>query len=185
MDAVIDMPSSTTIAVAPPRPTGPTVLGFDQFHDALSTAFVPVKVVTPSVTTSVGELATTPLGVMELACVSGSPVTATRTPRLIRAADSGYLKVSVETRGYCVLTQDGRKAALAPGDAAVYDTTRPYELLFAHDFQQLVLILPRQLLSIRPRDLTDFTARAHPWAHGHGRGAVAVPDAARSAVTRW
>jgi hypothetical protein len=113
MDAVIDMPSSTTTVVGPPRPAGPTVLGFDQFYDALSTAFVPVKVVTPSVTTFVGELATTPLGVMELACVSGSPVTATRTPRLIRAADSGYLKVSVQTRGYGVLTQDGREAALA------------------------------------------------------------------------
>jgi AraC-like DNA-binding protein len=168
MDAVIDMPSSTTTVVGPSRRAGPTVLGFDQFYDAVSTAFVPVKVAAPSVTTFVGELATTPLGVMELACVSGSPVTATRTPRLIRAADSGYLKVSVETRGYGVLTQDGREAALTPGDLAVYDTTRPYELLFAHDFQQLVLVLPRQLLSIRPRDLTDLTARRIPGRTGMG-----------------
>ena len=168
MDAVIDMPSSTTTVVGPPRPAGPTVLGFDQFYDAVSSAFVPVKVATPSVTTFVGEIATTPLGVMELVCVSGSQITATRTPRLIRAADSGYLKVSVETRGYGVVTQDGREAALTPGDLAVYDTTRPYELLFAHDFQQLVLVLPRQLLSIRPRDLSDLTARRIPGRTGMG-----------------
>jgi hypothetical protein len=55
MDAVIDMPSSTTTGVGSPRLAGPTVLGFDQFYDALSAAFVPVKVVTPSVTTSVGD----------------------------------------------------------------------------------------------------------------------------------
>src|SRR5215831_9133057 len=77
MDAVIDMPSSTTAVVGPPRPGGPTVLGFDQFYDAISASFVPVKVAAPSVTNFVGELASTPLGVMELACVSGSPVKAT------------------------------------------------------------------------------------------------------------
>ena len=159
MAAVTDVPSSARALIGPVRPAGAPVLGFDRWHDAVLAAFVPLEVRTPSVATFAGELATTPLGVMELTCVGGSPVTVTRTPRLIRAADSGCLKVGVETHGYCVLTQDGREAALTPGDVAVYDTTRPYELLFADDFQMLVLLLPRQLLSIRPRDLTDVTAR--------------------------
>jgi AraC-like DNA-binding protein len=110
---------------------------------------------------------------MELASVGSSPVTVTRTPRTIRVADSGYLKVSVQTHGYCVLTQDGREATLTPGDVAVYDTTRPYELLFAQDYQQQVLMLPRQLLSVRPRDLTDVTARRV--SGSTGMGAVLSP----------
>jgi AraC-like DNA-binding protein len=173
MDATTDTPSAAGALVEPVRPSGLPALGFDQWYDAVSAAFVPLEAATPSAATFVGDLATTPLGVMELACVSGSPVTVNRTPRTIRAADSGYLKVSVQAHGYCVLTQDGREAALTPGDVAVYDTTRPYGLLFAHDFQQLVLMLPRQLLSARPRDLTDVTARCI--SGRTGMGAVLSP----------
>src|SRR5215470_2732174 len=99
MDAATDT-SSVSAVVGPVRLAGLPVLDFDHWYDAVRAAFVPLDAVTPSTATFVGELATTPLGVMELACVSGSPVTVTRTPRTIRAADSGYLKVSVELRGY-------------------------------------------------------------------------------------
>lgn len=168
VDAATDMPSSARAVVGPVRPAGRSVMGFDQWHDAVSTAFVPLEAATPSAATFVGELATAPLGVMLLARVSTSPVTVTRTPRMIRAADSGYLKVSVQTHGACILTQDQREAALTPGDIAVYDTTRPYELRMAHDYQMLVLMLPRQLLSIRPGDLTDVTARRISGSTGMG-----------------
>jgi len=172
MDAATDT-SSVCAVVGPVRLAGLPVLDFDHWYDAVRAAFVPLDAVTPSMATFVGELATTPLGVMELACVSGSPVTVTRTPRTIRSADSGYLKISVQTHGYSVLTQDGREATLTPGDVAVYDTTRPYELLFAQDHQQQVLMMPRQLLSVRPRDLTDITARRI--SGRTGMGAVLSP----------
>ncbi len=173
VDVATDLPSSARAVVGPVRPKGAPVLGFDQFHDAVSAAFVPLQVATTSAAPFVGELATAPLGVMLLACVSGSPITVTRTPRMIRAADSGYLKVGVQTHGACILTQDGREAALTPGDIAVYDTTRPYELLFAHDYQMLVLMLTRQLLSTRPHTLIDVTARR---ISGHtGMGTVLSP----------
>jgi AraC-like DNA-binding protein len=168
-----EMRSSARALVGPVRPKGAPVFGFEQFHDAVSATFVPLRVAATSAATFVGELATAPLGVMLLACVSGSPITVTRTPRMIRAADSGYLKVGIQTHGTCILTQDGREAALTPGDIAVYDTTRPYELLMAHDYQTLVLMLPRQLLSIRPRDLTDVTARRI--SGRTGMGAVLSP----------
>lgn len=173
MDAVPDTPFSAGAVVGPVRLAGLPVLGFDCWHDAVRTAFVPLEVVTPSAATFAGELATAPLGGMELACVGGSPGTVTRTPRMIRAADSGYLKVGVQTHGYCVLTQDGREAALTPGDVVVWDTTRPYELQFAQEYQQQVLMLPRQLLSVRPRDLTDVTARRI--SGRTGMGAVLSP----------
>jgi AraC-like DNA-binding protein len=173
VDVVTDIPSSARAVVGPVRSKGAPVLGYDQWYDAVLAAFVPLQAATPSAATFVGELATAPLGVMLLACVNSSPVTVTRTPRMIRAADSGYLKVSIQTHGACILTQDGREAALTPGDIAVYDTTRPYELLFAHENQMLVLMLPRHLLSIRPRDLTDITARRI--SGRTGMGAVLSP----------
>lgn len=173
MAAAADTPSSASVVVGPVHPAGLPVLGFDHWYDAVRAAFVPLEAATPSAATFAGELATASLGVIELASVSGSPVTVARTPRTIRAADSGYLKVSVQTHGYCVLTQDGRDAALTPGDVVVYDTTRPYQLLFAQDFQQQVLMLPRQLLSVRPRDLTDVIARRI--SGRTGMGAVLSP----------
>ena len=173
VDAATEMSSAARAVAGPVRPKVRSVMGFDQWHDAVSAAFVPLQTATTSTAAFVGELATAPLGVMLLACVSGSPITVTRTPRMIRAADSGYLKVGVQTHGTCILTQDGREATLTPGDIAVYDTTRPYELLFAHDYQMLVLMLPRQLLSTRPHTLTDVTARRIP---GHtGMGTVLSP----------
>jgi len=173
VDAATEMSSAARAVAGPVRPKVRSVMGFDQWHDAVSAAFVPLQTATTSTATFVGELATAPLGVMLLACVSSSPVTVTRTPRMIRAADSGYLKVGVQTHGTCILTQDGREAMLTPGDIAVYDTTRPYELQFTHDYQNLVLMLPRQLLSTRPHTLTDVTARR---ISGHtGMGTVLSP----------
>ena len=173
MDAATDTPSPASAQVGPLRLAGLPTFGFDHWYDAVGATFVPLKVVTPSVATFAGELATAPLGGMEFACVGGPSGTVTRTPRMIRAADSGVLYIGVQTHGYCILTQDGHEAALTPGDVAVYDTTRPYELLFPQDHQQQVLMMPRQLLSVRPRDLTDVTARRI--SGRTGMGAVLSP----------
>ena len=64
--------------------------------------------------------------------------------------------------------QDGREAWLRPGDFALYDSTRPYELLFEEDFQQFVLMLPGATLRTRLKATERMTASAVSGRRGAG-----------------
>ena len=91
-----------------------------------------------------------------------------RTPALIARASEDYFLVSIQTQGRGVVSQDGRDAVLAPGDFALYDSTRPYQLTFDGPFQQFVLKLPGP-------DAAHRAAR-HAAADRHARcAAIAVP----------
>ena len=81
-----------------------------------------------------------------------------RTPRQIARAKDDYFLVSIQTHGNGVLRQDGRDALLSPGDFALYDSTRAYELHFEGDFQQIVLKLPGEQLRNAVRDTEKLTA---------------------------
>ncbi|MFN3351879.1 helix-turn-helix domain-containing protein [Pseudorhodoplanes sp.] len=100
----------------------------------------------------------------QLATLGLSRVTSTaqhvrRTPAKIARATEDYFLVSIQTRGHGKIVQDGRMADLAPGDFALYDSTRPYELIFDGAFQQHVLQLPGAVLRSRLRDTQTLTAR--------------------------
>lgn len=81
-----------------------------------------------------------------------------RTRSKIAQSDHDFYLLSVQTKGQGCLTQDGRTAILMPGDFALYDTTRPYDLTFAEDFGQLVLRLPRTIVTGRLADVERLTA---------------------------
>ncbi|MGH3587840.1 MAG: cupin domain-containing protein, partial [Pseudonocardia sp.] len=91
-----------------------------------------------------------------------------RTPSLIAAAAEDYFLVSIQTDGRGAVVQDGRTAALAPGDFALYDSTRPYELRFDGQFQQYVLMLPGPALRSQLRAAPDLTARGVRGSRGAG-----------------
>jgi AraC-like DNA-binding protein len=57
--------------------------------------------------------------------------------------------VSLQLSGVGRVTQAGRTAVLSPGDFALYDTTRPYELAFDSPFDQIVMQFPREALIAR------------------------------------
>jgi AraC-like DNA-binding protein len=132
---------------------------FDVWHDAVSHAFVPLEATCRSADQFGGELALQRVGPVQLSEVSGGAVDVERSPRTIRCADPGYLKLGMQLRGYCLVTQDGREAPLVPGDFALYDTHRPYRLSFDSEFQMLVVMFPRELLNVRQQDLAKLTAR--------------------------
>jgi AraC-like DNA-binding protein len=148
-------------------------LSYDEWREAVCSAFVPHETQLAPGVEFQGHLGTSHLGALMLADVGGSPVQVVRTQRAIRSADPDLVKVGVQMWGHSVLTQDGRVATLAPGDLAVYDTRRPYRLSFERDFSMLVLMLPRDLMSIRARQLSDVTARRI--SGSHGMGAVLSP----------
>ena len=95
---------------------------------------------------------------LDLSVVNSGPQKVLRTPHQIARAKDDYFLVSIQTRGTGVMRQDGRDALLNPGDFALYDSTRAYELHFESDFQQIVLKLPREQLRSAVRDTEKLTA---------------------------
>jgi AraC-like DNA-binding protein len=81
-----------------------------------------------------------------------------RTRSKISKSDRDFFLLSLQTSGSGSLTQDGRTAVLQPGDFALYDTTRPYDLRFDDKFGQLVLRLPRSIVTGRLVEAEHLTA---------------------------
>lgn len=115
-----------------------------------------------------GELVSQSVGSAHISEISGGACAVARTAHTIRQSDPGLLKLGMQLRGYCVLTQDGREAALTPGDFALYDTRRQYQLSFDDTFKCLVVMFPRELLPLRGDELSQFTARRVSGRQGIG-----------------
>lgn len=98
---------------------------FDAWREAVSKAFVPLNARSRTEGAFGGVLANHAVGTMQFTDVAGAAVDAFRSAHPIRRFDPGYLKLGIQLRGYCLLTQDGPEAPLTPGDFALYDTRRP------------------------------------------------------------
>jgi AraC-like DNA-binding protein len=108
------------------------------------------------------------LATLELSQVTATAQHVRRTPSLIAATAEDYFLVSIQTSGIGAILQDGRTAVLQPGDFALYDSTRPYELRFDDDFQQYVLMLPGPTLRSQLRAAPELTARGVRGSRGAG-----------------
>lgn len=87
------------------------------------------------------------------------------TPEVIAQSSEEQVLVNIQRRGTSVVRQDGREAALVPGDIALYTSDRPYELAFEASFEQTVLIMPAQAIRAWVPDLHRSTATTLPCAH--------------------
>ena len=141
---------------------------FDAWHDAVSKAFVPLDATSRTEGVFGGTLANRTVGAVQISDVAGGAVDVYRSAQAIRRFDPGYLKLGMQLRGYGLVTQDGREAPLTPGDFALYDTRRPYQLGFNSEFRMLVVMFPRELLNLRSDDLAKVTARRVSGCRGVG-----------------
>lgn len=141
---------------------------FDAWRAAVDAAFVPLRAEARSTDGYHGGLLAQDLGDVTATQVGGSPVTVWRDRAAIAVADPGVYKLGLQLRGYAVLSQDGREAALTPGDLAIYDTTRPYTLDFADVYQMFVLLIPRDRLGLVPGQVRQLTAERISGRHGLG-----------------
>ena len=91
-----------------------------------------------------------------------------RTPALIAGAPQRYFKFSLIERGTGMIVQDGRETTLRPGDMAVYDTDKPYSLVFDDDIRMSIVMFPRELLDIPSDLLSRITAMRLDGANGVG-----------------
>ena len=115
-----------------------------------------------------GSIQSHSLAHLELSVVESGAQRVRRTLGQISRAAEDYFLVSIQTRGCGVVRQDGRDALLQPGDFALYDSTRPYELAFGGDFQQIVLMLPGSQLRTMVRDTASLTASPVSGREGAG-----------------
>lgn len=115
-----------------------------------------------------GEIAVEQLATLGLSRVTSTTQRVKRTPAKISHAVEDFFLVSIQTVGQGTLVQDGRAAKLNPGDFALYDSTRPYELIFEGDFQQYVLRLPGPGLRSRLKRAEALTAQVVSGSRGAG-----------------
>jgi AraC-like DNA-binding protein len=81
-----------------------------------------------------------------------------RTPRLIRRHDPELYRVVTVVSGTVRLRQDGRTAQLGSGDLAIYDFSRPYELVYDSAVQLAVFSFPRDMLTAPADSVRALTA---------------------------
>lgn len=147
---------------------------FDEFRTAVSESYVPLQVRCEQPGRFAGRIRMADLGDVHVSEVTARAHEVERTPELIaRAEDRRYFKLSLQIAGSGLLVQDNREALLQPGDIAVYDTGRPYSLVFDDDFRMMVVMFPQTLLDL-PRDaMGELTAVR--FAHGQGLSGMIAP----------
>ncbi|MGH3277866.1 MAG: helix-turn-helix domain-containing protein [Trebonia sp.] len=130
------------------------VLGFDRYRAAVCQAVVPLNIRSERPERFRGFLGTGSMGDIHVLDISAGAHAVNRTPALIARAPQRYLKFTVVENGTGMVAQDGRETALRVGEMTVYDTSRPYTLLFDGQTRLSVVMFPHELLDI-PAELLD------------------------------
>lgn len=131
---------------------------FDYWRDMICDEFVQLSARPRSRGPFSGHIAHRDVDSVQLSTVTAGPQRVDRTRSLIARSNEEFVLASIQLRGRGTVHQEGRHAVLAAGSMAFYDSTRPYTLDFDESFQQLVVQVPKSVLS--SRRLADGTAVA-------------------------
>ncbi|MEQ6897042.1 helix-turn-helix domain-containing protein [Microbacterium sp. KR10-403] len=172
------MPVSATLFPATVATT--VTREISDFRAAVSDSFVPLQVSSSHPDHFRSLMRAASVDEVHVTDLRATPHVVERTPELISRGDRDFFKVSLMLSGTGLLVQDGREAVLNPGDLAVYDTSRPYSLVFDDDFRTMIVMFPRHLLTLPPDLVGELTAVRI--AGDEGLGAVVVPYLSQLAV---
>lgn len=128
------------------------------FRAAVSESFVPLQVSSAGADRFRGVIRGASVDEVHVTEVRATSHVVERTPELIARSDRSYFKVSLMLAGTGMLIQDDREAVLQAGDLAVYDTDRPYSLVFDEDFRTMVVMFPKHLISLPSDMIGQLTA---------------------------
>jgi len=135
-----------------------TAQNFSQFRTAVSESFVPLQVTSDRPQPFFGRIRSAAADEVHVSEVSAGRHVVERTPELIARGDRKYFKLSLMLAGNGLLVQDNREALLQPGDLAIYDTNRPYSLVFDDDFRTMVVMFPQHLVDLPVEAVGQLTA---------------------------
>ncbi|KAA2267211.1 helix-turn-helix domain-containing protein [Solihabitans fulvus] len=136
----------------------PAAQQFEFWESAVSRTFVPLEVSAGERSVFRGRLRGENLGSVGVYEATADAHVVRRTNRTISRVNPDYYKLGLQLHGTAKLSQDGRRAALLPGDFAIYDTTRPYTLAFDDVSSTLVLMFPRDMLCLPTGHVERLTA---------------------------
>ncbi|MFD8478001.1 helix-turn-helix domain-containing protein [Kitasatospora sp. NPDC059673] len=88
--------------------------------------------------------------------------------RPARGAPEPMAGIGVQVSGSAVLTQDGRRTVLGPGELVLFDTGRPYTVEYPEPFRAHLFHLPRRLLAVPAGEWQQVTGVAVTAADGFG-----------------
>lgn len=131
---------------------------FSSWKALVSSAFVPLCSEPVGAQPFEGTVSGTQLGQVGVMEVAASAHVIRRTEELVAAGDVPRFKINLQLAGHGLLLQGGRETVLRPGEMAIYDTQRPYSMLFDEDFRTLVLMFPQHLLGLPAGDVAELTA---------------------------
>ncbi|MFF2654940.1 helix-turn-helix domain-containing protein [Streptomyces sp. NPDC058045] len=141
--------------------------GLEAFIAASSEAFVPLEASALCTEDEFGGVIEPwRLGETVISRIIAAPVRMRRTARMIARCDPEQLKVALQLRGRCRITQGRNETVVLPGHLAFYDTSRPYELVHDEAFENLVVMVPRSWVHLSGDGLRSVTAGSHLAATG-------------------
>lgn len=109
------------------------------------------------------------VGEVMLSEIHSSAQTVSRRSDHIRHSDRDIIALIVQIEGSGRLVQDCRECITQPGEFAVCDSSRPYEMSFDAPIRSFCLAFPRNLLSTRFGTTENVTARSIGGTVGPGR----------------
>jgi AraC-like DNA-binding protein len=119
----------------------------DYWREAICDVFVKLDCRSAQRRGFYGHMTSETLDRVQLSLVAADAQHVLRGTRQLAKSNEDDFLLSVQLDGVGLVRQDGRDALLEPGSMALYASTRPYELIFPKKFRQLVLQLPRSILS--------------------------------------
>lgn len=130
----------------------------EEWSSLVSSSFVPLTAEVSAKKPFVGNLSARNFGDLAVHQIDATPQTIERDCAVARSDNPAYYKISFQQTGQCLLIQDGREVVLEPGQFAIYDTSRPYTLMFDKDFSTTVMMAPRVFLGSESYGLSQLTA---------------------------
>lgn len=127
--------------------------------DMICATYVLLECESPGETDLFGDIQFDRLGSLDLTHLRSNAKRIRRTQAQIRKGGEHCCLVQIQREGTGVVCQDGRMAVVHPGDFVLYDSTRPYELIFddaGHDV--FVLRVPRSQLQAHVSNVEELTA---------------------------
>ena len=132
---------------------------FEYWLDMICSTYVQLECDRVAERDMFGEIEFSRIGGLDLTELRSNVERVRRTPLQVAQSSEEYCLVQLQQAGKGMVFQDGRIAVVNPGDYVIYDSTRPYELIFEEsEHHVLVLRLPRSYLEQQVAGLEDLTA---------------------------
>ncbi len=135
------------------------IVGLEQWENVICEAFSPMTFARPlnGAEKDFGaELSTTELNGVKLSCVGSDAIKVSRSVSDISKAVDHRFLVKFQLRGEGYVRHCHREAHLKPGDFVLCSSSEPYQLEFPADYQQAVIAVPSEALSVCKRNTEDL-----------------------------